>query len=259
MIKKLVILICFSGLIIGTGLFIYRYQRHHTLPDTSARIPADQHPDFLIVLVGDSMTEALGNSDELISYLAKDYPNKTFDILNYGFGSTNILSVPKRLTELTNHGRVFKPILDIDANIIILESFGNNPLSDLSLPDGLKKQNDTLDQIVDLIKKERPKVKLVFLATIAPNREKYGLGSVDLSPKKRAQWADERSSYIKNHIAYANSHNISLIDVYDKSIKNGDGNLDYIETKTYIHPSPKGVIFIQKQIADFIYQNKLLF
>ena len=101
---------------------------------SSARV---KYPvDYTIVLVGDSMTEVLGNSDELRKYLDEYYPNKTFEVLNYGFGSTNILSLPQRLTEKTFHGREFRPITDIDFDLIIIESFGHNPLSDLPLKEG---------------------------------------------------------------------------------------------------------------------------
>ncbi len=102
-------------------------------------LPKVRVRDYTIVMIGDSMTERLGNFDELKASLKIYYPYINFLILNYGFGSTNILSVPDRLEKETNHGRIFQPILNIDANIIIIESFGHNPLSDLPLEEGLKK------------------------------------------------------------------------------------------------------------------------
>lgn len=216
-------------------------------------------PDYLVVLVGDSMTEYLGNSNELRVFMDDYYPGKTFDFLNYGFGSTNILSAEERLTKHTYHGRDFKPILEIPFDLILIESFGNNPLSEGSLQDGLKKQTETLDRIVKLISERYSKRTIVFVATIAPNSKKYGQGQVELSQEKRKQWADERTAYIKNHIEYAKTHNIPIINIYEKSLdSSGDGNLDYISKTDYIHPSPKGIIFISKQIADFIHSNKLL-
>lgn len=205
------------------------------------------------------MTEALGNSFEIREYLFKAYPEKTLDIYNYGFGSTNILSVPERLTSWTKYGRDFQPILDIDFDLILIESFGFNPLSEYTLEDGLKKQTETLDKIVSLIKEKRPTVKIVFVATISPNSQKYGVGLVHLSPEERKQWTKERVAYIKNHIEYARSRHIPLINIFEKSLDElGDGNLKYIESQTYIHPSPEGIIFISQEIADFIYQNNLL-
>src|SRR5260221_14574119 len=77
--------------------------------------------DFTFVLVGDSMTATLGNSDELRMYMKKYYYNKSFEFLNYGFGSTNILSVEQRLTQKTQYYREYRPILDIDFDLILIE------------------------------------------------------------------------------------------------------------------------------------------
>ena len=214
--------------------------------------------DFTIVLLGDSMTEKLGNSDELRTYLKSNHPNKTFEILNYGFGSTNILSAQTRLEKETFFGRTFRPILDIDFDLILIESFGNNPLSQFPQDVGLKKQTEALDKIVETIKKENPKAKIVFVATIAPNKNLYGKGQVDLTPEKRAEWANERIAYIKNHIKYANDHQIPVINIFEKSRdENGNGNLDYLSSSDYIHPSPNGVYFISEQIAEYISDNKI--
>lgn len=209
--------------------------------------------DFTIVLLGDSMTERLGNSDEIRSYLKKTYPTKTVEVLNYGFGSTNILSAPERLTKTTQYSREFRPILDIDFDMIIFESFGINPLSQYPLEEGLKLQTNALDKSVQLIKESNPDAKLVFLATLSPNSKSFGLKTLDLTPQKRAQWVKERVAYIKNHIDYANTHNIPLINVFEKSLqKNGDGNPIYISSDDNIHPSPSGVYLISQEIADFI-------
>ncbi len=224
------------------------------LPNNKVKYPQD----FTFVLVGDSMTATLGNSDELRMYMKKYYYNKSFEFLNYGFGSTNILSVEQRLTQKTQYYREYRPILDIDFDLILIESFGNNPLSQYPLDEGLKIQTQTLDKIVSLIKNSNPRAVIVFVATIAPNSKKYGEGQVELSPEKRAEWAAERTAYIKNHIAYAQSHNIPLVNVYQKSLLNGDGNLEYLDKTNYIHRSPSGVYFISHEIADFIYQNKIL-
>ena len=215
-------------------------------------------PDYQIVLLGDSMTESLGNSEILQSWLEKYYPGKVFLLLNYGYGSTNVLQAKERLTTETNHGRIFKPIMDIDFDLILIESFGHNPLSQFPLQEGLQKQDQALDEMVKTIAAKKPKSSIVFVATIAPNKQKYALNSVDLSLEKRAEWADERSTYIKNHIKYAQDHGIPVIDIYSKSLANGDGNLKYIRTDDYIHPSPEGLFLISSEIGNFIKANNLL-
>jgi len=119
-------------------------------------------------MVGDSMTEYLGNSDEIRANLKKYYPDKSVEVLNYGFGSTNILSLQERLEKKTFFNREFRPILDIDFDLILIESFGNNPLSQFPLSEGLQKQNEALDKIVESIKSGNPRAKIAFVATIAP-------------------------------------------------------------------------------------------
>ena len=247
------------------GFFTFRYYQHSKELKKQADITAKQienkiPPDYLIILVGDSMTEYIGNSTEMRQYLGEYYPGKTFDVYNYGFGSTNILSIPYRLTQWSNRDRPYQPILDInDADLIILESMGHNPLSQFPLEEGLRKQTQALEEIVKLIKERRPDTKIVFLTTISPNSKTYAHNVVELSDENRQIWVKERVAYIKNHAKFAKDNNIPLIDVFTKSLdKNGDGNLTYIEDKNYIHPSPKGILLLQREIADFIYNNHLL-
>ncbi len=214
--------------------------------------------DHTIVMLGDSMTETLGNSDEIKKYLGEYYKGKTFEVLNYGFGATNILSVMDRITKETEHGRKFRPIEDIDYDLILVESFGENPLSQYPLNEGLKIQNQELDKIVAKLKETNPKGKIVFVATISPNKVIFAQNQVDLSLEKRTEWVNERVAYIKNHIQYAKDHNIPIINIFENSLmKNGDGNPDYISKDDFIHPSPTGIIFISHQIADFIYTNNI--
>jgi len=206
------------------------------------------------VFVGDSMTANLGNFDELRNYLKEYYPNITFQLLNYGFGATNILSVQDRLEKDSSHsGRLFQAINDIPFNKIFIESFGNNPLSDHPLEEGLKLQTQALDKIIGTIIKKHPKSSIVFIATVAPNKDRYAEGVVNLTTEKRREWAKEREAYIKNHIKYAKSKNIPLINIYEKSL----GNTDYISTNDFIHPSPTGIYFISKEIAKFLNKNSL--
>lgn len=215
--------------------------------------------DYTIVMLGDSMTEKLGNADELLGYLKKYYPNKSFQILNYGYGSTNILSAQERLEKETLHGREFAPILNIAFDLILIESFGHNPLSEYPLPEGLQRQTAALDKITSSIKESNPKAKIIFVATIAPNKAKYGMGQVDLDSSTRAKWASERMTYIENHIKYAKNHKIPLINIYQDSLSGPDGgNLDYISNTDYIHPSPTGVYFISEEIAKYLFENGIL-
>lgn len=260
--KKLIPLLAILTLMVIAAFFYFLnkpffFETHFKLVDRSAK---QENFDYKIVLLGDSMFEILGNFDELRGYLKNYYPNKKFLLLNYGFGSTNILSVKERLEKETFHiDRKYQAINEIDFDLILIESFGHNPLSEYPLQEGLKKQTEALDKIVAEISQKHPKSSIVFVATIAPNSKRYGEGINNLSPEQRKEWAGERVSYIKNHIEYAKSHNIPLINIYEKSLdKQGDGNIDYIDTTDFIHPSPSGIYLISEEIAKFIFDNKLL-
>lgn len=264
---RLKFLIIFCILLSGLALyFLISSQNYKLKPNlgppatinVSGKEKVKYPEDYTIVMLGDSMTETLGNSDELKKFLGGYYPGKTFEVLNYGFGATNILSAVDRITKESEHGRKFRPIADIDYNLILLESFAENPLSQYSLDEGLQHQTEELDKIVDKLKQTNPKGRIVFVATISPNKIIFAQNQVDLSPEKRAEWVNERIAYMKNHITYAKSHNIPVINIFEKSLMgNGDGNPDYISTDDYIHPSPTGIVFISRVIADFIYKNNI--
>jgi len=215
---------------------------------------------YTLIFLGDSMTDALGeNFDFLRLNLAKYYPKKVFGLFNYGFGSTNILSVQDRLDNSTTYqGKDFPAVLDRYFDIILIESSGTNPLSEFPLAVGLQKQTAALDIMVAKIADTHPNSLIIFVATIAPSPF-YGKGVVDLSPAIRIQWANERRAYIENHISYAKKHNIPLINVYEKTLdKNGLTITKYINSGNYIHPSVKGVTLISQTIADYLYQNNIL-
>lgn len=215
--------------------------------------------DYTFVILGDSMTETLGNTDELRGYLNEYYPDKTFEVLNYGYGATSIISAKERLTQTTHHsGRDFDPILDIDFDYLIVESFGHNPLSEYK-EQGLQKQTEILDDLVQLVATTSGKEKLIFLGTIGTNKDTYAKTQADLDAKIRKEWALERDSYIKNHIDYAKAHNIPIIDAFTPSLDLfGNTKQFLIRTDDYLHPSPSGVLFIQKKIADFLIQNNFI-
>jgi lysophospholipase L1-like esterase len=234
---------------------IYQTIEHYqppTIPKSSS---------YTLIFVGDSMTESLGeNFDALRIDLKKYYPDKVFGLFNYGFGSTNILSVEDRLNHDTVYqGKTLPAILGRYFDIILIESLGNNPLSEFSLEEGLQKQTMALDHIVAELVDTHPRSLLVFMSTIAPSQAYYGKGVVDLSALVRNKWANERRAYIENHINYAKSHNIPLINVYEKSIdKNGLTLTKYLNKSNYIHPSGDGVDLISQTVADFLYKKSIL-
>lgn len=227
---------------------------HYTIPKIKAS------DTYTIILTGDSMTDYLGdNTDLLREKLAEYYPDKTFGVFNYGFGSTNILSLHERLENDTSYsGENYPAILTREFDVIIIESMGHNPLSDYPLQEGLKKQKEELDKIVYKLVNEKPKSLIVFLATIAPSEKYYAKGVVELTDEQRSAWVSERKAYIENHIIYAKEHYIPLIDVYHDSLVDGDVDISLVNPDDHIHPSQNGVTLISREIADFLFENKIL-
>lgn len=257
--KALIPLLFFAFVVSFIFVLLTKPSFIFTKHKASLGLTGDKKANLTFVFVGDSMTEYLGNFDELKRYLKDYYPNNSFLLLNYGFGSTNILSVADRLEKESSHsGRTFQPINEIPFDLIFIESFGHNPLSQYSLEEGLKIQNKSLDKIVETITKKHPESTIVFIATIAPSKERYAEGITNLLPEQRKQWAEERIAYIKNHINYAKSHNIPVINIFEKSLDDkGSGNIDYINTNDFIHPSPTGIYLISEEIAKFLKENDL--
>lgn len=209
---------------------------------------------YTIVLVGDSMTSMLGEED-LENDLKEFYPAKEIEILNYGIGSTSIETVPERLTNGVIKGDTsLNPLLSYNPDLIILESSGNNPIN-LPADLGFKKQEEILDQIIQIVRSNSPETKIVFAATLYPNKENYGKNILGLSSEDSKNQGEIRIIYIENHIKYAKDHNIPLINIFDKS-KDKVG--EYIDKIDFIHPSKKGMNFINQEIANFIFQNRIL-
>lgn len=221
---------------------------------------------YKIVMIGDSMTAALGpHGGGLSEYMNSIYKTNPQDpqriiIDNYA-KSSNILSVNEEISwKTTINEYTFGPLLSQDFDLILVESYGYNPLSQFGIEEGLKKQDRALDALMAKLITTHPKSVIVFVATIAPNIENYAKKTQpNNSSVERATQANERIAYIKNHIEYAKSHNIPLINIYEKSLtEKGDGNIKYINLNDDIHPSFEGVTFIGHEIANFIHDNQIL-
>ncbi len=232
--------------------------RNYTAPKV------EKKAEYSIVMIGDSMTNALGPHGGTFNTFINDlYKPDHIGILidNYGLGSTSILTISDAMTTKTTYwDSTFEPLLSRQFDLILIESFGYNPLSQFTLAEGLKKQTQILDETIKTLIFAHPQAVIVFVATIAPNKETYAAKELpNLTTAERIQEAEERISYIKNHIDFAKSHTIPLVDIYDKSLTaSGDGDITLINPNDNIHPSFKGVDFIGHELANFIYNNQLL-
>jgi lysophospholipase L1-like esterase len=218
-----------------------------------------------IFMVGDSMTEVLGphggKLNEYINTLYQSTPgHQRIVIDNYAKGSTNLLGLQDVMKQkLVVGDAVLDPLLSRKFDLILVESYGYNPLSQLGIEGGIKKQTELLDQLMWTLTETHPNSVIVFVATIAPNRANYSLKvNPNTTVAQRTEQANERIAYIKNHIEYAKSHKIPLINIFEKSLtEQGDGNLTYINPNDSIHPSFAGVDFVSHEIANFIYDNQI--
>lgn len=219
--------------------------------------------EYYIVMIGDSMTHALGPRGGTFNSFINDlYKPHNVGILidNYAIGATNILQVNDQLeSETTYWDSTFPPLLSRHFDLILVESFGYNPLSQFGIEEGLQRQTVSLDNLMEKLLIAKPNAAIVFVATIAPSKENYAKNVLDITTENRILQAQERMSYIKNHILYAQSHNLPIVNIYEKSLDaTGSGDLKYINPDDFIHPSFEGIDFIGREIAQFIYDNKIL-
>jgi lysophospholipase L1-like esterase len=229
----------------------------YQFPYKNPSIPKNR--SYRIIIAGDSIVASLGpNANTLRLDLINYYPDSEFVTYIYGYPSTNVLSLYPRLTENTNaNGVENQAILTQVYELIIIESFGYNPLSQYPLEEGLKKQNEELERSVAAILSKTPKAALAFMTPIALDPVNFARSTRNLSAQDRKRWVAERVAYIDNHRKFAEEKGIPVIDVYKASLK-PDGTVDrtYI-SDDFVHPSQKGIELMSKTIADYIFNNKI--
>lgn len=221
---------------------------------------------YKIAMIGDSMTAALGphggGMSEYMNALYKKDSSTTQGIIVDNFAkSSNLLAVDVQLNNKTVISEyTFEPLLTSDYDLILVESFGYNPLSEYGVEEGVKKQTELLNSLMTTLITKRPKMAIVFVTTIAPNKKLYAKKTQpNNSEEERAKQAEERIAYLVNHNAYAQAHNIPLINIYEKSLTDlGDGKREYINENDNIHPSFVGIDFIGHSIGDYLYDNQIL-
>ncbi len=220
--------------------------------------------EYQIVMLGDSMTYSLGpHGGPFYEYINDLYRKENHGILidNYAQPSTSILTIQDAMNREQKFWDVdLPPLMPRKFDLILIESFGYNPLSQFPREEGLRKQREILDKTVTDLTKSHPKAVIMFVATIAPSKTTFAK-NVDLNMNQsgRKNEVDERSAFILNHVAYAKLHNIPLINIYEKSLKpSGDGNVEYINPDDNIHPSAVGIKFIGQELTDFIYASNIL-
>ena len=119
-------------------------------------------------MVGDSMTEALGpygsKITETLNKLYGSTPgNQRIVVDNYATGSTNLFGLQDAMRQKKVHKEItLDPVLSRQFDVILIESFGYNPLSQLGIEEGLKKQKETLDETMKLLMTTHPNSVIIF-------------------------------------------------------------------------------------------------
>lgn len=263
----LVVLLIYTNFLTGNQKLQVRKPTLETVPTPTPFNPfpyelpeIPNSRSYRTMLVGDSMVAALGPNAQLLrQHLIELYPSHEFVNYNYGFGATNIETLPERLVNGTTYeGQYFPAILVQGFDLIIIESFAYNPLSQSKEGEGLSRHIQILDESIKQIIKTHPESAVAIMVTISPNKTFFAKGVYDLTNEERAKWVEERISYIEAVIKYTQEKEIPLINVYEKSLTAaGEGDLKYINHDDYIHPSSEGVDLIARTIAEFIYTNNI--
>jgi len=199
-----------------------------------------------IALLGDSMIETIP-SGTLEKSLNLYYPYYKFNVLNYGRGASNI-----------EQGLSFLPsLLSQKPNLIAVESFAYNNFGNNQ--SGIDRQWLALGAITTQIKKNLPDSKIILAATLAPNSIIFGNGSpYTFTSLEKIEKTSTIKLYLKNIINFATSQNFPLADTFTPSLKNDQGDPQFINSDDNIHPSDQGAQFFCDTLASTIFQNKLI-
>jgi lysophospholipase L1-like esterase len=218
---------------------------------------------YNIYLIGDSMTHAFGPRGGVFSELLTDqFPDKNIEVFNYAQAGVNISQLPERLDEefQADKDLRLKPILsgDPEPHVIIIESFGYNPLSELGKVDGLRKQEEVLIEVMKTLTNRYPGTIIMFMATIAPDKKTFSESATGGDSFGRWAQAEERIEYITSHMDFASERNIPLIDTYGPSLDSeGDGDTKYINPDDDIHPSAEGLAHMARIMVKRILEEQI--
>ena len=212
------------------------------------------------------MTQTAGDGcPALTAELATEYPDKKFEIINQGVGGTR---VGYGLWRLTNEYKIekkkFPPLVSLNPDLVILESFAYNNATDGLLGDeGLEHFRDMHCKIVDTIR-EKTKADIIFVVTIAPDVDHF-IESVPCfynTPKSILRsMAEERMRYLEEAIKIADDLSLPLVNVYAATLDAKDAGTPlrtFITPEDWIHPGPKGHELTARLTVKIMKQNNLI-
>jgi hypothetical protein len=220
--------------------------------------PAGGDKTVKIVLLGDSMIDTLSPETCQLSF-RQYFPGVNINLLKYGYGSTNIESAKKRLTEITTYRNVTNPsILSQNPDIILIESFAYNNFGNSQ--SGIDRQTQALRDLTSLIKEQLPDTKIILAATIAPNSIIYGNGikGIYYSAIEKVEKANTVKLYLQNLVNFASKNNFALADAFHPSLFGQNGLEQLIDSADHLHPSNLGTELFCDTVAKSILTNQFI-
>lgn len=169
-----------------------------------------------IVLFSDSMIDTFDFMRqgflELVHELNKLKPNGSIQLLNHGVGNTDIALGLIRITKpysYKDRGRQLRAVLEENPNIVVVESFAYNHWTG-SLED-TDKYIDCHKKIIKLLK---GKTRIILLATIAPNKDRFAKGVLGLgwNKKRREKEYNLVVKYFEEFIKFAKGTNLPFFE-----------------------------------------------
>ncbi len=203
---------------------------------------------YKVAVFGDSMVDTMGQTLEYLeNSLKKKYPDINFALYNYGQGSINVeQGLEKFNQQFSYSSRLFEPLPQLQADIIILGSFAYNPLT----PHSRDAHWLGLTRLIE--ESEKTKSKVYLLAEIAPLRADFGRGpnGVNWSTQTRIEHSGKIIQQLENAVALSKILNVPLINVFERTYdrEKKEGRREYINFSDGIHPSVAG----HKLTADLI-------
>lgn len=218
-----------------------------------------------IVATGDSMTDTAGEGcPALAKELKRNFPDKEFEIINQGVGGTRVGYGLWRLeNEYEFNGKKNPPLISLNPDIVLLESFAYNNGSDGLLGEGLAHFRDMHLKIVEKIR-ANTNAQIVFVVTIAPVKERFleSVPNFKNTPVSIRKWmAEDRIAYLEEAIKIAQGLELPLADVYHASLEaagRGEPLSKFINPVDWIHPGPEGHELAAKVIVEAFKKNNLL-
>ncbi len=214
---------------------------------------------YTIALLGDSMIDTLGRDlPDLQKLLKVAFPSKSFILLNYGQGSTDMENGLFRLTHTTTYlDKNYASLLSFKPDILVVESFAYNHWSGANYD--LDRQWTTLVKIIETVKEISPDTKIILAATIAPNSQIFGDGKLNWNFDLKWESANLVKIYLENMSRFAAASGLPFADAFHPSLgPDGNGFKIYINNGDHLHTSPEGAQFFSQKIVDTLKNNQII-